>query len=246
MPRKGSRFEEELPFKILALIPDTHPGARWKEIKSKVIEAELCSPPTLSSQLLSLERGRYILHEGVYYRRNPTRNLLRQTRRFSGQPVAEKLRMFQDAYKNGLQRIDLWQEPPESIKLHNEKIFNENAPRLRDEKEIAHPLNLENDKELKLRIELSFNYIYAQYVRMLTHLVTAPSKAAAREYVELFVKIEAHTSLSMFANMVWKNRTKVQLKKLEGTALRLQTGQGLLPQGFTMYPRDSLFDLLNY
>lgn len=77
---------------------------------------------------------------------------------------------------------------------------------------------------------------------MLKHLAKAPTKAAAREFVELFVKIEAHSQLTGFAYEVWKNRTKVPLNKLEGTVLRLQqTGERWFE-----YPRSSLFDSLNY
>jgi hypothetical protein len=200
MGRRTGKIEADCPFRILALLPDAPPGIRWKEIKAHVLQQKICAAPTLSVQLKKLAAGQYVLHEGPYYRKNPTHQLIIRTNEFAGDLVSERLRWFkEDYYKDRLRAISLWEDAPGGgfLKLEDENVLHE-------------------------RLELIFHVIYVQYLRMLSHIVGMRSKLEARELTELFVSIDAYSQLSLFAQVVWKNRAKIPLKTLDRSAIRIE------------------------
>jgi hypothetical protein len=188
MARKGYDVERQYPSKVMGILPEEKPGARW----SALWRLSGMSRPTFAKYLNTLVANGYALHENGFYRTNPTRAIF----------DAEGWRGFAQARKDHLTALESWTLPPESSKSVIASMTDADG--------------------LRSYVDAYIGRISVEYIAALNAIVKIPKKAAAREYIDLFLKIEVIPSLHGLAQWIWEQRAKSPVRSLEGYASRLE------------------------
>lgn len=152
------------------------------------------SRPTFTKYLNSLVANGYSLHENGFYRTNPTRGI----------SAAEGWRGFGEARKDHLTALESWTAafPPEFSKSMIASVTDADG--------------------LHSYVNAYIGRISAEYILALNAIVKISKKSAAREYIDLFLKIEVIPLLHGLAQTVWEQRAKPPVRSLEGYVACLQ------------------------
>ena len=155
MARRGYRTEQQYPLMILDLLSYDPPGSTWTGIWKRAKERGI-GREAFCRHLEKLVQTRRVLHEGKFYRRNPThrtgydymRNVL------AGKPGSLPI-------EQRLQSIYSWTSDA------NHRKFVE-------------ALNWKTEQDALTRIELEFMRAFEQFMLILHDVVKIPNKTSAR------------------------------------------------------------------
>ncbi|MGA2460878.1 MAG: helix-turn-helix domain-containing protein [Candidatus Bathyarchaeia archaeon] len=161
------------------------------------------SKPTLAKYLKLLVGNGYVLQEDGFYRANPSHEI----------PAVEGRRAFETAYRNRIDDINKW-----THQTNEEKGIDESLETMSD------------PTRLREFVGRQIARISVQFIIALDEIVRIHKRSAARENIDLFLKIDVIPMLQACARDIWEHRNRVPVRSLDGYVAHLQAGEKYLEE----------------
>jgi hypothetical protein len=222
MARKGVHEEEQYDYIILDLLPYELPGVKYQPLWNGARREGISSKDTFGRHLRKLISVGFVLHEGLFYRRNPLHSL-RFERAVSGKyrrtgtgTKQESLFPDEDRVRPSL----TWQIDAAKRDRHLDFLLSSHYPH------VGYG-SIKNVKDMLVWVEPTLSLMIVWYLRALRELVKIENKEAAREYLELAIKMIMRPPLMLIGYDVWRKRHNINFLDLFGVDQKEVFPQGL-------------------
>jgi hypothetical protein len=222
MARKSAHEEEMYDYIILDLLPTEPTGVTWSDTWRLAKKRGISSKQTFGNHLKKLQSADLVMHEGTEYWRNPMYLLP-----FEKFPAGKYRRV-------GKRKVVDDNLPTDASVWHDLmwEIDVDQADKGYDLEAETYPSrirysSIKNVKEMLAWLEPQLSLVIMQYLLALQELVKIPSKAAARQYLELVTRLRIQSQLMLRGYDVWRKRRFV---KFDGLLNAKQ--EEVFPRGF--------------